>query len=266
MRVELLVIDPQTDFCDPDKGSLYVKGAENDMTRLAKLIESKGNKFKEIHVTLDCHNSVDVAHPCFWVDSKGANPNPFTIITADDVKNGKWIPVFPQYRERMVQYVKGLETGCRYPLCIWPPHCLIGSIGNTVYPPLYEALLKWESVRPWNVRYVSKGSNPFTEHYSAVTAEIPDPADASTQLNVDFINTLMKADIVAIAGEAGSHCLANTVTDIANNFGDDSAIGKLVLLEDATSPVTGFEQFQVDFIKVMTARGMKISNTVDFLA
>ena len=34
MRVELLAIDCQNDFCDPD-GALYVPGAENDMTHLA---------------------------------------------------------------------------------------------------------------------------------------------------------------------------------------------------------------------------------------
>ena len=29
-RIELLIIDPQNDFCDPS-GALYVGGAENDM-------------------------------------------------------------------------------------------------------------------------------------------------------------------------------------------------------------------------------------------
>ena len=67
-------------------------------------------------------------------------------------------------------------------------------------------------------------------------------------------------------GEAGSHCLANTVRDVANNFGDDSYVKRLVLLEDATSPVPGFEPFQTDFIKEMKARGMQISNTREFLS
>ena len=66
--------------------------------------------------------------------------------------------------------------------------------------------------------------------------------------------------------QAGSHCLANTVRDIANNFGDDSAVRRLVLLEDATSPVPGFEHFQSDFVREMTGRGMQISTTRDFLA
>ena len=72
--------------------------------------------------------------------------------------------------------------------------------------------------------------------------------------------------MIAVAGEAGSHCLANTVRDIANNFGDDRLVSKIVLLQDATSPVTGFESFQDDFLREMTARGMQQSTTTDFLA
>jgi len=55
------------------------------------------------------------------------------------------------------------------------------------------------------------------------------------------------------------------VRDIAEAFGDDSYIKKLVLLEDATSPVPGFESLQDDFVKEMTARGMQIDTTDKFL-
>jgi len=33
-QIELLVIDPQVDFCDPQRGSLYVPGAEHDMNSI----------------------------------------------------------------------------------------------------------------------------------------------------------------------------------------------------------------------------------------
>jgi hypothetical protein len=36
-------------------------------------------------------------------------------------------------------------------------------------------------------------------------------------------------------------------------------------LEDATSPVPGFEKFQIDFVAEMKAKCMKISNTVDWM-
>ena len=89
--VHLVVIDPQVDFCDP-RGALYVKGAENDMTRLARMVGRLSSKLDDIHVTLDSHRLIDVAHPIFWKDSTGRSPAPFTIITAKDVENGRWTP------------------------------------------------------------------------------------------------------------------------------------------------------------------------------
>ena len=36
MKLHLVAIDPQNDFCSPH-GSLYVPGAEEDMKRLARM-------------------------------------------------------------------------------------------------------------------------------------------------------------------------------------------------------------------------------------
>jgi nicotinamidase-related amidase len=264
-KVHLLIIDPQHDFCDKS-GALFVQGADEDMTRLAAMVRRIGPKFDDIHVTLDCHHLVDVAHPLMWKDGRGNPPSPFTIITSAEIESGKWTPMLPSLTRRMIAYTKDLENSGKYPLCIWPPHCLIGSVGNTVVPELFAALHEWEEKSFAVVNYVSKGSNIYTEHYSAVKAEVPDPTDPSTQVNTGLIKTLMEADVLAIAGEAGSHCLANTVRDIATEFGDDKYVAKMVLLTDATSPVPGFEHFQDAFVKEMTSRGMQLSNTTDFLA
>jgi nicotinamidase-related amidase len=264
-KVHLVVIDPQVDFCDPN-GALFVKGADADVRRLAEMVRRLNGRLDDIHVTLDSHRLIDVAHPVFWKDSSGLNPAPFTLISAGDVESGRWTPVLPGLYSRMLDYVRALEHNGRYPLCIWPPHCLIGSPGHCVLRELREALLEWETRRFALVDYVTKGSNPFTEHYSAVCADVPDPSDPGTQINTRFIQTLMDADLVAIAGEAGSHCLANTVRDIARSFGDDSYVRRLVLLRDATSPVPGFEAYQADFVAEMVARGMQVSTTREFLA
>ena len=116
------------------------------------------------------------------------------------------------------------------------------------------------------VDYVTKGSNILTEHYSAVQADVPDPTDVSTQINTRLIQTLENADQILIAGEARTHCLANTVRDIANNFGDDSFVSKLVLLTDASSDIPGFESHAQNFMNEMTSRGMQLSTTTEFLA
>ena len=211
---------------------------------------------------------IDVAHPPMWRDSDGNPPPDFTEITAQEMRDGKWTPVLLQYKQRFIDYADALESSKKKKLCIWPPHCLIGSNGNAVFPVLFDALKKWEENNKKNVHYVSKGSNPFTEHYSAVKAEVTDPTDPTTQLNTKLIQTIQDADVTWIAGEAGSHCVKETVEDIADGFGDDSYIKKLKLLTDAVSPVISpfvdFPAIQAQFIADLTARGMQTALTTDF--
>ncbi|MFW9879462.1 MAG: hypothetical protein ACFFG0_40820 [Candidatus Thorarchaeota archaeon] len=262
-KIDLLIIDPQNDFCDP-KGSLFVNGANEDMLRVSNMINRISSKLNDIHVTVDTHHLIDIAHPIYWKDSTGKHPDPFTIINKDEVENSKWITTQPSLYRRSLEYVRQLSKNNRYPLCIWPPHCLIGSWGHNIYPCIFESLIKWENEFAM-IDYVTKGSNLYTEHYSAVVADVPDPDDPSTQINIKLIETLQKADMIVICGEAGSHCLANTVRDIVTAFDDDSYIKKLILLTDGTSPVTGFEKLQEDFINEMTAKGMQLSTTEKFL-
>jgi len=263
-RTELLIIDPQVDFCDPN-GALYVPGADRDMQRLAKMVQRTRDRLDDIHVTLDSHHWIHIAHPIFWKDSLGNHPTVFTRITRADVEQGVWTATVPGMYRRALDYVRKLEANGRYDLTIWPPHCLIGSAGHAVHPCLYAALQEWED-RFAFVDYVIKGSNITTEHYSAVQSDVPDASDPSTQINTHLIRILEYADVVAVAGEALTHCLANTVRDIANNFGDDRFVSKMVLLTDATSRIHGFESVGDAFITEMTARGLQLSTTAEFLA
>lgn len=259
----LLVIDPQVDFCDPN-GSLFVKGADADMKRLATMIRENINLIERINITLDSHQYVHIAHPIFWINSKGEHPNPFTVITVEDVEKGVWKTTNPQMQQWGLDYVKTLRDNKRYVLCIWPYHCLIGSKGATVVPELFDAVCEWEK-RFRKVNYVPKGSNIFTEHYSAVKADVIYSGDPTTMLNSTFINMLKTGNDILIAGEALDYCIANTIRDIANEFTEDE-IKKFVLLEDATSCVNapGLEHLGPDFIKEMTGRGMRISTTTKY--
>lgn len=265
-KVVLLTIDPQVDFCSPS-GSLYVNGADKDMSRLAKMVKRLKGDLDDILVTIDSHHLVSIFHPIWWEDSFGNHPNPFTLILEADVTgpNPKWRALNPAYRQRSIEYVKTLAANNRYALCIWPPHCLIGSNGFTVYPELFEAFCEWESQFAI-VNYVTKGSNMFTEHYSALLADVQDPEDLSTGLNTDLLDVLRDPTValIGISGEAGSHCVLNTIRDIANNFGEEN-IKKFRLLEDTISPVTGFENLQTDFINEMVSRGMEITTSDKFL-
>lgn len=267
-NMQLIVIDPQADFCIPNgtynvpTGALLVDGAYDDMKRLSKWISKNVDRISDIHITLDSHHLNDCAHPNFWKNSSGQHPSPFTIISYNDVKNNVWIPVIPSLYKKMLNYVQELERSNRYPLIIWPPHCLIGSSGAMVVPELLESVNKWASTKLATVDFVTKGSNPYTEHYSAVKAEVPDPNDPSTQLNTTLINTIEQADLLVWSGEAGSHCLANTMKDTFDAFGPES-VKKSVVLVDATSPVKGFEKNQEEFFKEFSNKGVKFLKMSD---
>lgn len=284
MQIHLLVIDPQNDFCVADdghgnKGTLVVPNAYDDMKRLADMVYRLSDKLDDIHVTLDSHRRVDISHPLWWKDSSGNPPSPFTILGLHGDKivkmapqaDGSLLPTptefttkLPSFLSRSKQYLKDLVSGNRYPHCIWPEHCLIGTWGHSVVKELMNAFLHWEEQFA-TVDYVTKGSNIWTEHFSGVKAEVPDPKDPTTQINTQLITTLEQADMIAIAGEARSHCLKSTVEDIVSSFGDPSYIKKLVLLTDACSDVPGFEHYGKKFLQEMTAKGMGLSTTVDFL-
>jgi len=290
-RIDLVIIDPQNSFCkvvDPAQqqvvhdGELCVPGAWEDMERVANLVSRLTDKLYEIHVTLDSHHPLHIAHPMYFRSVlDGSPPNPFTIMREESNKIigsafdangnpsdvGEFITSLRQELQPTLEYLVELRNGGRYPHCIWPPHCLIGTPGHNVVQPLFDALHEWEVKHVGAiVDFVTKGSNYRREHFSAVKAEVIDTEDDTTALNTDFINTVMEADEILLCGEALSHCLANTVRDMANSFKDDSFIQKCVLLTDGSSNVPGFDQFGTDFVSEMTARGMKTATCADYLA
>jgi nicotinamidase-related amidase len=115
-------------------------------------------------------------------------------------------------------------------------HCLIGSEGTQVTPELFKELCAWEDETIGMVNYVTKGSNLYTEHYSAVKAEVPDPADSSTQLNQQLVDLLTEADIILVAGEALDYCVYNSIKDVASAFGVDNT-KKIKILRNCTSAI-----------------------------
>ncbi len=285
LKVDLVIVDPQNDFMGADDGSplqeklpsglvrsaaLPVKGGVSDMKRLAALVDRIGAKLNDIHVTLDSHQSVDVAHPGMWADQNGRQPSPFTIISADDIRNDIWRPRNPGYRKRLLAYSEALASKGNYPLMVWPEHCLIGSWGHAVQEDLYASLQKWARKEVANIDWVVKGTNPFTEHYGGLEAEVPDPQDPSTQLNTGLVKTVEDADLVLFAGEALSHCDKATIEQFARYMGS-AHVKKFVLLTDCMSPVPqtpggpDFPGIGAQFLKDMAAQGATLTTSDQFL-
>lgn len=268
-RIHLVIIDPQNDFCDlPDAyrpqgvaPALPVAGAHADMLRLAALIERGGAGLTDISLTLDTHQRLDIAHPTFWRQGDGAPLQPFTQIAAADVRAGRYLPRQAEALERTLAYLDALEAAGRYTHMVWPVHCELGTWGHNVHVDVRRAYNRWEDERVAGVDKVVKGTNPWTEHFSAIQAEVPDPDDPATLLNAAFLARLRQADRILIAGEAGSHCVKASTEHIVANL--DPV--RLTLLTDCMSPVAGFEAQYRAFVADMRAQGVQIAAAAEVL-
>lgn len=276
--VHLLIIDPQNDFCDlPDtyrpldaatgerlQSALPVPGAHADMQRLARFIGASIPQLDQITVTLDSHHRLHIAHPGFWQTGAGAAVPPFTPITAAQLRAGEFAPRRAQDLTQAQAYLDALEQRGRYTLMVWPVHCELGSWGHNVHADVRAAYNAWEDVHGRVVQKIIKGSNLWTEHYSALQAEVPRADDSATRLNQALINDLDRADHIVIAGEASSHCVRATTEDIAHNLPSNRP-ERITLLTDCMSPVGGFAAQHAEFLQAMREHGVRLMDTAQAL-
>lgn len=282
-NIQLLVIDPQNDFCDvptawqptdPRTGqviapALPVAGAHADMQRVAAFIDGMGAALTGIAVTLDSHQRYDIAHPDFWQTADGSAVSPFTPITAAQVRAGQFAPRLASAVPRVLTYLDALETQGRYTLMVWPVHCEIGTWGHGIHADVLAACGQWQVRQQRAVQHVIKGTNPWTEHYSAIQAEVPDASDPDTGLNARLLAQLDTADVLYICGEASSHCVRSTTEHMVAHLPRlyaESQLEHIVLLTDCMSPVGGFEAQHAAFLSTMQAAGVQLQTSIQAMA
>jgi len=266
MNATLLVIDPQNDFCDIEGAALPVPGANADLQRLAGFVSSAHEALSEIVITLDSHATVSIERTTFWKQADGAAVSPFTQVTEQAVRDGRYQPRDERLRGEVLQYLHALEAGRRYSLMVWPVHCVLGTWGQNIQAELSSQIGSWEERTQRQALKVLKGLNPMTEQYSAVRAEVPRPEDPLTQSNELLIARARPGNgLLLVAGEASSHCVAATLTDLLQAMTANER-ARVVILKDCTSPVPGFESAADDFFKHAAEQGVRLMTTVQALA
>lgn len=253
----ILIIDAQYDFCNP-QGALFVAGADRDMKRLAAWIRTNKSKIDHITATMDSHPVNDISHPSFWEDKNGNFPNPFTPITAQEIKDGKWSPRF--FPNEAIHYVESLEKQGEFGHFIWPYHCLTGSRGAAIDDNIMDALIEWTKDGKF-YQVVAKGTYPLTEHFGIFRANVPVANRPETQLNQALIDTLEKYQHVFLAGEAKSHCVANSLKQAMEEA--PALAGKFIILEDCMSDVTGMSHLGTPIYTKAHAMGIPFAKTTD---
>src|SRR6187455_639698 len=255
-RIHLLLIDVQKDFCFPE-GTLYVagrsgRGAIDDSRRIAEFIYENLAAITDITTTLDTHLAYQIFFPSFWLDRDGAPLQPFRTITADQIAAGevrpnpamaKWLcnGNYTWLCKQVLFYCEELERAGKYQLYLWPPHCQLGSDGHALAGIIHEARLFHAFARTSQSHVEVKGGNPLTENYSVLRPEVLSRFDgaALAQRNTQFVQTLLSADAVYIAGQAASHCVKSTIDDLLGEIAaqDPSLAKKVYLLTDCMSAV-----------------------------
>lgn len=251
LRVCLLVVDAQNTFCTPGfelfVGGRSGRGALDDNRRLCEFIYRNLAAITQVVVTLDTHQAFQIFHAPLLVDAEGRHPDPYTLVTADDVSVGRWhfdaaaarsLGVEPERAEEHLRsYVAALAAGEKYELTVWPFHAMLGGVGHALVSAVEEALFFHAIARSSQTRFELKGRSPLTEHYSALGPEVErgSRGERLGERNAALIAHLNEFDAVLVAGQAKSHCVVWTVDDLLDEAPELAA--RLYLLEDCSSSV-----------------------------
>lgn len=292
MKLDLIVIDGQNDFLasgsepwnNVGRGSLYVNNADQEALTVANLIDYAGCKFTKIHSTLDSHHYNDCSHNVAWRRRDGSIPDIFTLVEPEDIRRRDLVPAIPFWMwqgkaidavEGAILYTEALAKRGRNKLCLWPVHCEIGTWGQNIYQPIRDAYTRWcQQTSRW-IDYWTKGAWQWTEHYSAIEADVPDPTRPETQKNAWFIKAMAATDRAIWTGWAGSHCEKWTAKDAAASFdqpdGSNPFLAKSTFLTDCCAAVgdqpgsTMFKDWREEFLSEVRSRGATLMTAAEFM-
>lgn len=235
-KIAVVLVDYQHDFVDPS-GTLYVPGSESDVARFLTWFYANAHKITTLYASLDTHLPFQIFYSSWWINPRtGEHPQPFTVITGQDVDNRTWVPLLEP--EWSLHYIHELQEKARKDLMIWPYHTMQGTLGHMLVSPISEAIAWHSTARQTQPVYIEKGLTTRTEFYGIFGAEVPDPQSPESSLNIPLLDTVMQHDSVYIAGEAKSHCVLETERQIVERYASQpDALRKLYFLKDCTSSV-----------------------------
>lgn len=255
LKVALICVDVQNTFCLPEF-ELYVagrsgRGAINDNRRLVEFIYRNLGHLTQISVTMDTHQAMQIFHAMFLVNEQGENPAPYTLVSAEDIRQGRWqfnsaisnsLGINPVKGQAYLQfYTDELKKRGKYDLTVWPYHGMLGGIGHALVASVEEAIFFHTIARNCQADFEIKGNSPFTEHYSAIGPEVLTGADGKAlgRKSEKFLQKVKTYNAVIIAGQAKSHCVAWTIADLITQCQvvDPALTKKIYILEDCSSPV-----------------------------
>lgn len=268
-KIAVVLVDYQHDFVDP-AGTLAVPGAQRDVARFLTWFYASAPRITTIYASLDTHLPFQIFFSAWWHNPQtGEHPQPFTPISVADIEHGRWEPL--REVKWSTHYTSQLAQQARKDLMIWPHHTMQGTQGHMLVAPISEAIAWHSAARATQPVYIVKGLTPRTEFYGIFGAEVPDPADPPSHLNASLLDAVMRHDKVYIAGEAKSHCVLETVRQLAAYLSKQPEfLQRLYLLTDCTSsvqhPAIDFDALAEQELALLQERGVRMVRSVNPLA
>ena len=256
VRVGLLLVDVQNTFCIPGF-ELFVAGASGqaaveDNRRLAEFVYRNLGAITQMVPSLDTHHAMQIFHAAWLTDAQGNRPDPMTLVTADDAREGRW-RVDPE-----VAAAAGVDPRVRPA----PPGALHAPAGRPrQVRPDRVALPRHAGRHRPRAGVLGGGGGVLPRAGPAQRAAVlrqgragadralldagprghrgPGRRRASATVDHDLVQTLLGFDAVIVAGQAKSHCLAWTIDDLLSHHSvqEDQLAQRTYLLEDCTSPI-----------------------------
>lgn len=257
-RIAILGIDLQKDFTSPS-GTLFVRGADADVVRIADFICKNQTKIDYVALTLDSHQPIHIAHQIYWKDKDGNHPPLFSVISAEDVKNGIWSAQYN--KELAVAYLEQLSKKGEY-CVIWPMHCILGTTGWSIDDTIMNSLSAWAVNNDKSYELFYKGYSQTTEHYSIFKAAVEWESEPHTSLNVQLLEKLNEFDEVILIGEAADYCVAKSLNDILDEC--DELAKKIVVFTDCMSWINPDNEGAKQIFERAADAGVKFTTSKEY--
>ena len=255
--INLLIIDPQRDFIDPDKGALPVKNAIEDIKRIIRFIYNNIENISSIYVTLDTHRYDSIFHPIMWKDASGNTVSPFTEITLEKIENNEIIPVYN--KDIQTNYVRKLKEQGSQNLMIWPYHCIYASDGWLIEKQLYNMLMFFECYKKTNINKIIKGTDSFSEMYGIIRPEVS--SEYTKQYDNSWVKDIIKADKIYVCGEAKDYCVYESVKQFTEIYKDNkNTLEKVNIMMNCCSDIGDKKISDEKYNKLSKDYGIKLIN------
>ena len=175
--------------------------------------------------SIDTHHAMQIFHAICLVNDRGEHPAPFTLVSAEDVEAGRGGStrrsprpgLEPAYAQRhLLHYTRATGRGRQ----VRADHLALPLDARQHRPRprarVEEAIFFHGIARPSQPDFQVKGDNPLTEHYSMLGPEVIEGPDGErlATATTRWSRNSSTFDVVVVAGQAKSHCVAWTIDDL----------------------------------------------------